>query len=212
MAEPVTDRSKHHRFWLVAVVLVLGWLALAASYYLVLPLFGVLSMVTWSLISVCWLWVIVVPVLAAGRLVWHGAVRLAVVVSLLAALTGAALWTLGLPQRTPEGQFRQHRGDLARLAADYRAGRVNGDTALPWRLRFLSVDGRAHHRCGSTDPQTGRKDCALFLLLWQDWRAESGIGFAYYPTRPGPDASILTAEGDIGEPVGEFGAGWWLVG
>jgi hypothetical protein len=210
MAEPVTDVSKDHRAWLVAVVL--GWLALAASYGLVLPLFGVLSMVTWSLISLCWLWVIVVPVLAAGVLAWHGAVRPAVVLSLLAVLTGAALWTLGLPQCTPEGQFRQHRGDLARLAADYRAGRVDGDTALPWRLRFLSVDGQAHRRCGLADPQTGRKDCALFLLLWQNWRAESGIGFAYYPTRPGPDASIVTAEGDVGEPVRELGEGWWLVG
>jgi hypothetical protein len=210
MAGPAIAGSKPSRGWLVVVVV--GWLALAASYYLVLPLFGVLSMVTWSLIWLCWLCVTVVPTLAAGRLAWRRAVRPAVVWSLFAVLAEIALWTVGLPQRTAEGQFRQHRGDLAQLAADYQAGRIGGDAALPWPLRFLSVDGRAHRRCGSADPQTGRKDCALFLLLWQDWRAESGIGFAYYPTRPGPDASIVTADGDIGAPVRELGEGWWLVG
>jgi hypothetical protein len=204
----VSDGSKHHRAWLV---LVLGWLVLAASYYLVLPLFGVLSTVTWALVSLCWLWVVGVPVLVAGRLVRRRAVRPMVAWSLVAVLAGALLWTLGPPHRTPEGQFGQHRGDLLRLAADYRAGRIGGGTALPWRLRFLSVDGQAHRRCGSADPPTGRKDCALFLLLWQDWRAESGTGLAYYPTRPRPDASIVTAEGDIGTPVRELGAGWWVV-
>jgi hypothetical protein len=209
VAEPVSDGFQHRAR--LVVVLVLGWLALAASYYLVLPLFGVLSTVTWALVSLCWLWVVGVPVLVAGGLAWRRAVRPMVVWSLVAMLAGALLWTLGLPQRSPEGQFGQHRSDLMRLAADYRAGRIGGDAALPWRLRFLSVDGRVHRRCGLADPRAGRTDCALFLLLWLDWRAESGIGFAYYPTRPGPDASIVTAEGDIGKPVRELGEGWWLV-
>jgi hypothetical protein len=119
VAEPATGGSKRDRAWLVVVVLVPGWLALAASYLLVLPLFGVLSVAIWLLISFVWLWVIVVPAFAAGRLAWRGAVRLMVVCSLLAVVSGAALWTLVLPQRTAEGQFRQHRGDLAPLAADY---------------------------------------------------------------------------------------------
>jgi hypothetical protein len=214
MAEPVTAEPKSFGVRSVVapvVVVVLGWLALAGSYYLVLPLFGVLSTTTWVLIWVGWLWVIVVPAIAAVRLAWRRAVRPAVVWSLLAVLAASALWTMGLPQRTAEGLFRQHRGDLARLASDYQAGTFGDGDVLPWRLRLLSVDGRAHRRCGSADPQAGRKDCALFLLLSQNWRAESGMGLAYFPTRPAPDASIVTAEGDIGAPVREFGGGWWLV-
>jgi hypothetical protein len=190
----------------VVFALVAGWLALVDSYCLALPVFGVLSTATWSLTSLSWMWVIVVPILGAGRLAWHRRVRLAVVLTLLTVLTGAALWAWGPPRRTPEGQFRQHRSDLARLADDYRAGRIDDDTALPWRLRFLSIDGLAHPRCGF-----GHKDCALFLLMWQDWRHESGMGFAYYPTPPGPEAAIVTAEGDVGQPVRDLGAGWWLV-
>lgn len=205
MTERPGSGSIHQRVWLVG--LVLGWLALAASYYLGLPFFGVLSTVTWALIMVCWLWVIGLPVVMAGRLAWRRALRQTLACGVASVLAGALLWTLGLPQRTPQGQFAEHRDDLAWLAAEYRDGGMSEDAALPLRLRFLSVDGQAHIRCGLE-----HADCALFLLTWQDWRGESGTGLAYYRTPPGPDALLVTAEGDAGKPIRELDAGWWVVG
>lgn len=193
-------------------VLVLGWMAVAASYYLVLPLFGVLSAVTWALTMICWLWVIGVPIVMAVKLARRRAFSRAVVWSLAGILAGAALWTWGFPQRTPLGQFTEHRNDLARLADEYREGRITEDPSLPWRMRFLSVDGQAHVRCGSAGPEPAREHCALFLLTWQNWRHEDGAGLAYYVTPPGPHALLATAEGDVGRPIRELGAGWWVVG
>jgi hypothetical protein len=40
---------------------------------------------------------------------------------------------------------------------------------------------------------------------------EVGVGFAYFPVAPGPDASIATAEGDAGIPTRQIGDGWWWV-
>jgi hypothetical protein len=212
MVLPVIEGARRHRGVLVvAVVASAGWVGVVVAYRLVLPVFGVLSPVTCSAIWAGWLWVIGVPVVAAIRLaarqVWWPAAS----VSTLAVLAAAGLWTVGPPELTPEGQFRQHRGDMQRLAAGFRIGLFDGDGALPWRMRSLSIDGHAHRRCGFTEMVVGRRDCALYLPAWQDWRAESGTGFAYYPTGPGPDASIVTAAGDIGKPSRELGDGWWWV-
>jgi hypothetical protein len=211
MAASATAGSTRHRSWGPRLALAAGGLGLAGSYSLVLPVFGVLSPVTWSVIMACWLWVIGVALGTAVRLARRGARWWAASWSVLALLATIGMWTTGWPQLTPEAYFRHHRHDLALLAADYRAGRLGTDNGLPWRLRSMSVDFQSHDRCGVTDPQTGRKSCALFLLAWQDWRAEVGVGFAYYPTRPGPDASLMTAAGDLGSPTRELGDGWWWV-
>src|SRR5262245_48439619 len=42
-----------------------GWLVLGGAVWLVLPVFGVLSPVSWAASSIGWLWVIVAPVLTA---------------------------------------------------------------------------------------------------------------------------------------------------
>jgi len=211
MAASEIAGSTPHRGWGRLLALAAGGLALAGSYLLVLPLFGVLSPITWSAIVACWLWVIGVAVSAAVRLAKRGARWWAASWSMLALLATIGMWTIGWPQLTPEGYFRHHRHDLALLADEYRAGRLGSDNGLPLRLRWMSVDFQSHHRCRVTDPQPGPKGCALFLLAWQNWRAEVGVGFAYYPTRPGPDALLLTAEGDVGRPTRELGDGWWWV-
>jgi hypothetical protein len=212
MAAPVIDGSRRPRGWGWLPALAAGLLALAGSYLLVLPLFGVLSVVTWSVIVASWLWVIGVAVDAAVGLTRRGARWWAAGWSMVAVLAAVGMWMAGWPHLTAEGYFRHHRHDLALLAAEYRAGRLGADTSLSLRLRSMSSDGQAHHRCDiSGEPPDARKDCALFLLAWQDWRGESGFGFAYYPTRPGPDALIMTAAGDAGHPVRELGDGWWVM-
>jgi hypothetical protein len=97
-------------------------------------------------------------------------------------------------------QYRTHRTALAALAEDYRAGHLHGDLTLPGDVRPLCRSGFAY-----------ATDTALFVQLWQNWRAESGTGLAYFPTRPGPATSIPTAEGDLGQPRRELGDGWWWV-
>jgi hypothetical protein len=97
-------------------------------------------------------------------------------------------------------QYRTHRTGLARLAADYRAGRLNGDVTLPPDVRSLCPSGFAY-----------ATPTALFVQMWQNWRAESGTGLAYFAAPPTPATAIQTAEGDTGRPQREVGDGWWWV-
>ncbi|RKR92572.1 hypothetical protein BDK92_7013 [Micromonospora pisi] len=211
MITPLPQGPRSYRGRLLAVAA--GWLALVSSYYVVLPFFGVLSVVTSSAIAICWLWVTIVPTIAAVRLGLRRVWLATAAFSALAVLAGGGFGTVGSPQFTPEAHFRQHRHELVQLASDYRAGRINGDADLPWRLRFLTIDGQAHQRCGFTDRQTGQKTCALYLAMWENFRGESGAGIAYYGAAPPPEpySAIATAAGDDGVPVRELGEGWWVV-
>ncbi|MBM7491926.1 hypothetical protein JOD64_003148 [Micromonospora luteifusca] len=211
MNAPLAQRPNIYRGRLLAVGA--GWLALVGSYLVLLPFFGVLSVVTSSVSALGWLWVAIMPTIAAVRLAGNRVWLATATFSVLAVLAGAGFWAIGSPQFTAEAYFRQHRHDLAQLASDFRTGRINGDADLPWRLRFLTIDGQAHRRCGFTDQQTGHKTCALYLAMWQDFHAESGGGIAYYPTAlpPEPYSAIATASGDDGVPVRELGEGWWVV-
>lgn len=210
MHPPVTQRHRHRTGATIAIILA-GWLTLAGAYMLVLPLFGVVSPITWTLTWISWLWVIAVPALMAIRRGPRTAWPLPVLLTLLSLLAGALLWLVKPPALTVEGYYRLHRDQLAALADDYRAGPTTAPVELSLRSRPLSIDGRAYHRCGLTDPDTGDQPCALYLPLWQNWRAEQAAGIAYYPTPPGPDASLATASGDIGGPIRHLGDGWWLV-
>ena len=52
----------------------------------------------------------------------------------------------------------------------------------------------------------------LFVQVWQNWRAESGTGFAYFTGPPAAGTMISTASGDLGEPLREVGDGrWWVA-
>jgi hypothetical protein len=198
--------SRGLRGWTVVGTLVavaVGWFGLAVSYLRILPFFGVLSWVTWLALVACWLWVGGVPTAAAVLLAGGGArwwAAWSVAVAMAAALASTVM---GWPATTPGAQFRAHRADFAWIAAEYRAGRIGPDTELPWRLRPLSVDGRAHRQC--------RDDCLLYLPAWRDWRDEDGSGFAYFAVRPRIGTPVATAEGDVGTPERELGDGWWWV-
>jgi hypothetical protein len=97
-------------------------------------------------------------------------------------------------------EYRTHRSGLAALAADYRAGRLQGDVSLPPAVKGLSPSGFAY-----------ATDTTLFVQMWQNWRAESGTGLAYFADPPSRDATVTTAEGDTGHPRREVGDGWWWV-
>ncbi|WIM93490.1 hypothetical protein ACTOB_005470 [Actinoplanes oblitus] len=99
-------------------------------------------------------------------------------------------------------QYRTHRAAFAGLAEDYRAGRLDreGDLVLPAELRPLCPTGFAY--AGPT---------AVFIQIWQDWRAEAGTGLAYYPGPPDMANYINTAPGGQGLPRREVGDGWWWV-
>ncbi|MFI7602531.1 hypothetical protein [Actinoplanes sp. NPDC049681] len=182
-----------------------GWAVLAGSYYLVLPVFGVPSTVTWALAWVGWLGAILGPVHGAVR---SGRFRRIAPIAMWSAgglLAAILLAVLRPPARTVDSVYQWHRADLDQLAAEYRAGSIDRDRPLPWRLRFLSIDGHAHVRCAEEN-----YGCGLFLLLYQNLRGEAGAGIAYFPMRPA-GVTIATAPGASGEPQRELGHGWWLV-
>ena len=203
MAENV--RKFRNRAWIAAVV---GWPVLVAVNYFLLWLanfdllafpFGGLLLL--GMLAACWIWAltgsVVVVVQACRRRAHVWAVG-----CLVASVIGAVGVVKTDWERTfVDTQFSMHRGAFKELGDGFRAGRLGTHTRLPWSMRYLSIDGRAHVR----------DDDALYVPVWEDWRAESGIGYGYFPTPPGPDTEIRTATGDIGKPVRPLGDGWWWV-
>ena len=122
--------------------------------------------------------------------------------SLVLAATGVvAVTQLNSQVDIVDYQYREHRTALAELADDYRAGRLpEGHLTLPPALRSLSPSGYAY---------VGRTE--VFVQMWQNWRHESGTGFAYFAKPPSEQTVINTAEGDSGHPQREVGDGWWWV-
>ncbi|MEV4641051.1 hypothetical protein AB0J80_27285 [Actinoplanes sp. NPDC049548] len=206
MSSSAAGSPSHRRAWWPTVM---GWAALACSYFVAVPVFGVLSPVTWTMAYLGWLGAILGPA--------YGALRSARIRGLTPTVMWWCLWVvlavailtmLRPPVLTVDDLYQRHRADLDQLAAEYRAEGIGEDRALPLRLRFLAVDGQAHLRCTSRDPDRG---CGVYLMLWQDWRAEAGFGIAYFPVRPNSEVRITTASGDSGGPTRELGKGWWLV-
>ncbi|HWS38146.1 MAG TPA: hypothetical protein VN408_36100 [Actinoplanes sp.] len=122
------------------------------------------------------------------------------VVALAAAVVAAVILRPGTSGDYADHRYREHRAALAALAADYRAGRLPAEPELPAGLRSLCPSGFVY--AGPT---------ALFVQLWQDWRAESGNGLAYFLEPPTDQTVIPTADGDRGRPQREVGDGWWWV-
>ncbi|MEV6370427.1 hypothetical protein AB0L86_26445 [Micromonospora musae] len=177
-----------------------GWLSLVACNYLAYPLFDTLSLLALLVMAACWLLAVGGSVAALVALLLLRAYSWASGALVVALGFGLVVGTTNWERTYVDSQFRLHRNQLAELAESHRAGSLPPDAALPWQLRYLSIDGRAH-----------RRDDALYLPVWQDWRAESGVGLGYFPTSPGPDTLVATASGDMGHPVRYLGDGWWWV-
>ncbi|MFI7209598.1 hypothetical protein [Micromonospora maritima] len=191
-------RAGRVRRWLIGAAA--GWLALLVGHYLAYPLSAVLPLGGLVVGAACWVLAAGCSVAALVALLQRRAYGWATVVLLVAAGVGGVLWTTDWERVYVDSQFRLHRDGLDDLAAQHRAGTLPTDARLPWQLGHLSVDGQSH-----------RSGDARYLPLWQDWRGESGVGIAYFPTPPGPDTLIATAPGDVGQPVRHLGDGWWWV-
>src|SRR3954463_7809156 len=100
------------RAWRKAVPTVVCWVALVGLYYLVLPLFGVVSIVTWILTCLGWLGALLGSAYGAIRLARSRMPVSAAVFVLCWAVTLTALSLVGLPVRTVDDLYQQHRGDL----------------------------------------------------------------------------------------------------
>ncbi|WP_346538637.1 hypothetical protein [Micromonospora sp. DPT] len=195
VVEEASRAGRAHRF-LIGVTG--GWLPLMACYYLAYPLYNAMSLLALLVTAACWLLAVGGSVAALVALLRRRAYGWAAGALVVALGFGLLIEATNWERRYVDSQFRLHRTQLAELAASHRAGTLPPDAVLPWRLRYLSIDGRAH-----------RRDESLYLPVWQDWRAENGVGFGYFPTSSG--TLIATASGDIGCPVRYLGDGWWWV-
>lgn len=206
-------RSRRQRWstLLAVAVQIPGWTAVAGVYLLALPWLGVVSPITCAATWTAWLYVIGTPCLAASALAIARQWTLTAVMALIAVLAVTSLRTIGTIEPTPSDQFHRYRTHLAALAADYHHGAIPGTVQLPWRMRWLSVDGAAHRQCTSIDGDPDREQCLLYLPVRQNWRAENGAGFGYFSEPPAPHTFIVTTAGDMGAPAYELGDGWWWI-
>ncbi|MFC0533924.1 hypothetical protein ACFFIA_40615 [Phytohabitans kaempferiae] len=188
-----------------------GWTAVAGAYLLAVPLFGVVSPITWATTWTAWLYVIGTPCLAAAALAITRHWALTALMAFIAVLACAGLRTVGTIESNPSDQFHRYRSDLAALAAAHHCEVAAETVQMPRQMRWLSIDGKAHPRHSFVDGDPHGGQCVLYLPVWQDWRAETAVGFGYFPKAPSPRTFIATAAGDMGAPAYELGDGWWWI-
>jgi hypothetical protein len=181
-----------------------GWVALGAAYYLSLPIYGALGVLSWLIIiGGCWVWASVASAVAVFTLIQDRAFGRAIVVAVLAVVAAAGILRTDWFTAYLESQFWLHRDRLSALAAEYEAGTLSEQRELPWQIRYLSIDGRAHLRNDSR---------ALYIPMFQNWRGEAGGGLVYLSEPPNSETIIATAPGGMGVPHRYIGDGWWWVG
>jgi hypothetical protein len=184
------------------VIAICGWIALAAIYYLTLPIFGALSVFGWLVVLGCWIWALAASGIAVASLVRHRAYRWATAVVGLAIMAAIGIWNADWLTIYLKSQLWLHRSSLSELASAHRAGTLPVNASLPWQIKYLSLDGRVHRQ---TDTNS------LYLPMWQNWRGEAGGGLVYLVQAPDKDTFIVTAPGGMGVPERYVGQGWWWV-
>ncbi len=178
-------------------VVSLAWLTLVALEYFWIPVFRVSELFAWLAIMAVWLWVISRSVAVVVTCLFLKDYGRCVAVLLLALGAGAVVRTADWEPLYAEGQVWLHRDAFAELASDYDNHRP---LTVPGWMEYLSIDGRVRSQ-----------DDALYLPVFEDWRAESGRGIAYVPGSGGRGATVRTASGDLGSATRELGDGWWWV-
>ncbi|MFB9527582.1 hypothetical protein [Nonomuraea roseola] len=197
MSSPTAKNAE--RWSRVPVLMALiGWLVLAATYFLYIPIFHSIWLFVWPLIGVGWLWAALwswVAVMSYLSIRRYGRALAGLVI---AVAFGAALWTTDWPVFHVRSVLWLEHEAFAELAADYEKGKP---LTVPAWMRYLAVDG---------DIQA-QKDGLYFPVFVDLWRAETGRGFAYVPVARGREPVLQTAEGDLGSPTRHLGGGWWWV-
>ncbi|MEV0971642.1 hypothetical protein [Microtetraspora glauca] len=175
----------------------LGWLSLAGACYLRLPLFRAIWLGYWLLIVALWAWVFLWTFLTVMTYLSRKAYARATGALLVAVIVGALLSVPKWENAFIDSLFLLQRDRFDALATAYRNGEP---LPVPWWMSLLSIDGRV-----------GAQEHALYLPVYEDWRAETGVGIAYVPLPLDADDWIVTAAGDMGRPTRSFGNGWWWV-
>ncbi|MGI5493145.1 hypothetical protein [Microtetraspora malaysiensis] len=192
---PATKISRWYR--LPPVMASLGWLLLAAACYLRLPLFRAIWLCYWLLITALWAWAFLWTFLMVMSHLSRKAYTRATMTLLVAVTAGALLSVPKWENAFIDSLFLLQRDRFDALATAYRNGQ---SLPVPWWMGLLTIDGRVQ-------PQKH----ALYLPVYEDWRAETGVGIAYLPSPLDVDDWIMTAAGDTGRPTRPYGNGWWWV-
>lgn len=177
---------------------------MAAFYYLTLPIFGVLGLLGWLALAGFWILAVVTTVLAMAALIGRKAYARAAVTGILAIVAAVAVWNADWLDIYLKSQLWLHQDSLSKLAGAHQTGTLPTNASLPWQLRYLSIDGHAHHQMGSTTD-------ALYLPMWENWRGEAGGGLVHLTEPPDSDTIIVTAPGGVSGPDRYLGNGWWWV-
>ncbi|MEV6963833.1 hypothetical protein AB0M47_01880 [Hamadaea sp. NPDC051192] len=202
MTDSAAPPARRTGRWLLAAVG--GWAALAAFYYLTLPIFGVLGLLGWLALAGFWILAVVTTVLAMAALIGRKAYARAAVTGILAIVAAVAVWNADWLDIYLKSQLWLHQDSLSKLAGAHQTGTLPTNASLPWQLRYLSIDGHAHHQMGSTTD-------ALYLPMWENWRGEAGGGLVHLTEPPDSDTIIVTAPGGVSGPDRYLGNGWWWV-
>jgi hypothetical protein len=198
--EPSRTAAWSRRGLLQAVLSCVGWLLLIPVWWLAETPLLVGSFVGWSISLLAVLFAALVStaaiLIACVRRSWGVAA-----VSLCLAAVAVVVVSRQDSQAYPvDYRYRLHRAALAELVEGYRAGRLDGELTLPADVRSLCPSGFAY-----------ATPTVMFVQLWQNWRAESGTGLAYFAVPPTKPTPITTASGDLGYPKREVADGWWWV-
>jgi hypothetical protein len=185
------------------VLTLLGWGALVGAHYFMTAvplgvwLFAIASM------GLLWLWVVVTTTVLVGFLVYRHRYVWAAGHAVAALLAGFGVWHADWRTAYVRTEFAVHRMEFTQVAARHLAGTLPDGALLPWGLRPLSVDNRAHLQQYDAG---GRTRHSVYIHAWEGPGSMDLGGFVYYPTRPGPGSETYS-----GLPTYELGGGWWWI-
>ncbi|MFF5211690.1 hypothetical protein [Streptosporangium sp. NPDC000396] len=175
----------------------LGWLLLAVASYLWIPLFRMSWLLMGLALSAFWLWAALWSFTMVMSYLSRKAYVRAFAALVIAMAVGGAIWTTDWKAVYVDSQFWLHRDEFSALAAAYDS---HESLVAPWWMKYLSIDG-----------QVQDQGDALYLPVFEDWRAETGVGIAYLPNPSDSETVVQTAAGDLGRPARDLGNGWWWV-
>jgi hypothetical protein len=198
--EPSATAASSGRGLLQAVLGSAGWLLLIPAWWLAETPLLVGSFVGWSISLLAVLFAVLISIAAILIACVRGSWGVAVVSLCLAAAAVVVVSRQDSQIYPVDYRYRLHQAALAELVEGYWAGRLTGELTLPADLRSPCPSGFAY-----------ASPTVMFVQLWQNWRAESGTGLAYFAVPPTKPTPITTASGDLGYPKREVGDGWWWV-